>query len=417
MKVLENVTPKVYGFLKRNPALIKPTKYIMASLYWLRTTCCRMFRPTDRPAAPHGACDDTGRWVQGCLRCEPVSTASIQYVHGETKNRRKEPRDVLGPLFWKFSENLEFSLPPTFVAQIPDARVLDNGFVITPDNQLLSDVSVVIDQKTSVHPAFHDGGVGPVRRIRGKVAVLATYAGRGYYHWMIDVLPRLELIRLANYNLEEIDKFIVNSYLTSYQIETLKILGIPREKLILTQSSKHLSVEQLILPSLTNVYQTVPEWSCDFINNTFLGLEHHNQSEERRIYISRRIASLRHISNEGRLINLLKKRGFEIVVLERMKVTEQARLFQSASVVIGPHGAGLTNLVFCEPHTQVLEIMHPLVINLMFWTIASHRNLDYHYFFAKGSLAEPGKEVFLNSDDMEVDLEALEFMLDKMGVG
>jgi capsular polysaccharide biosynthesis protein len=326
------------------------------------------------------------------------------------------PKHLGNTLFWKFAENLEFTLPPTFVAQIPNARVLDEGFVISPDNQLLSDVSCIIDQKTSEHSAFHDGGIGPVQRIGGKVAVLATYAGRGYYHWMIDVLPRLELIQLANYELEEIDKFIVNCCLTSYQIETLKTLGIPQKKLILIQSKKHVSVEQLILPSLTNVYQSVPKWTCDFINKTFLDPKYSNKSSGRRIYISRGIASRRHVSNEAALVDLLKSQGFEIVTLEQMKVSDQAQLFQSASVVVGPHGAGLTNWVFCEPHTKVLEIMHPRAINLMFWTIASHRDLDYYYIFSKGKRTEIGGDDFLNSCDMEVELEAMKLMLNKMGV-
>ena len=416
MIVFENVIPDVYAFVKRNPVLIKPAKFILASLHRIRVVLFNAFNRSDQPAAPHRSCDDTGRWVRDFCRGEKVPTASILYVHQKTNSLRKVPGHLGDTLFWKFAQNLEFPLPPTFVAQIPDARVLDEGFVISPDNQLLSDVSVIIDQKSSEHSAFHDGGIGPVQRIRGKVAVLATYAGRGYYHWMIDVLPRLELIRLANYDLEEIDKFIVNCCITSYQIETLKTLGIPHEKLILIQSTKHVSVEQLILPSLTNVYQSVPKWTCDFINKTFVDSGHHNKSSGRRIYISRGIASRRHVSNEAALVNLLKSLGFEIVTLEQMKVSDQAQLFQSAAVVVGPHGAGLTNWVFCEPHTKVLEIMHPQAINLMFWTIASHRDLDYYYLFSKGNLAEVGREAFLNSDDMEVDLEAMKLMLNKMGV-
>ena len=416
MKVLGKMTPELYAFLKRNPVLIKPAKCVLASLYRVRAVFYNAFHRREQPVAPNRSCDDTGRWVRDFSSHQTVSTASIQYVHQQTNSQRKVPGHLGDRLFWKFSQNLEFSLPSTFVAQIPSARVLDEGFVITPDNQLLNDVSVIIDQKSSEHRAFHDGGIGPVRRVSGKVAVLASYAGRGYYHWMIDLLPRLELIRLTEYNLEEIDKFIVNCYLTSYQIETLTKLGIPKEKLILVQFMKHLSVELLILPSLTNVYQAVPKWSCDFINKSFLDTEHHNHRGRSRIYISRSIASRRHVVNEAELVGLLKSLSFKIVTLEKMSVSEQARLFQSAAVVIGPHGAGLTNLVFCEPHTKVLEIIHPEAINLMYWTIASHRDLDYNYLFAKGNLARVGGEVCLNSDDMEVDLDAIKLILDKMGV-
>ena len=126
------------------------------------------------------------------------------------------------------------------------------------------------------------------------------------------------------------------------------------------------------------------------------------------------MASRRHLRNEDALIQLLDAWRFERVTLEKMTVAEQAQLFQSAAIVVAPHGAGLTNLVFCEPHTKVLEIIHPWAINLMFWTIASHRGLDYYYIFAKGNLAGIDPKVCLNSDDMEVDLEALKLILEKM---
>jgi capsular polysaccharide biosynthesis protein len=416
MKVLGDMTPGLYAFFKRNPILIKPAKWGLASLHLVRSILYQVFHQCELPVAPNRSCDDTGRWVRNFTRYQAVPSASIQYVHQPTQCRRKVPGHLGDRLFGKFSQNLEFSLPSTFVAQIPSARVLDEGFVVTPDNQLLNDVSVIIDQKSSEHRAFRDGGVGPVHQVRGKVAVLASYAGRGYYHWMIDLLPRLELIRLTSYDFDQIDKFIVNCYLTSYQIETLTTLGIPREKLIRVQLMKHLSVEQLILPSLTNVYQAVPKWSCDFINESFLGVGHQRLRRRIPIYISRKIASRRHIVNEAEIVGLLHSLDFEIVTLENMAVSEQARLFQNASVVIGPHGAGLTNLVFCESHTKVLEIMHPEAVNLMFWTIASHRDLDYNYFFAKGNLAGIGSEVSLNSNDMEVDVEAFKLMLKKMDV-
>jgi hypothetical protein len=415
MEVFIKMAPHLYAFIKRNPLLIKPAKWVLVILSKLRQFLYKLFYYGDKPIAPEGTCNDTGRWVRDFYRAKEDSGASIQYVHPEMNYRRKIPGHLGDQLFGKFSKNLDFRLPPTFVAQIPNARVLDEGFVITPDNRLLNDVSVIINQKSSEHRAFHDGGLGPVHRLGGRVAVLASYAGRGYYHWMIDLLPRIELIRMAGFDLQQIDKFIVNCCLTSYQIETLISLGVSRKKLIFTQLMKHISVECLILPSLTNVYQTVPKWSCDFINKSFLNVKD-KRHKGIRIYISRRIASQRHVVNEARLIELLQSLAFEIVTLERMTVSEQAHLFQSASLVVAPHGAGLTNLVFCNPGTKVLEIIHPRAVNLMFWTIASHRDLDYHYIFAKGNLVGASDEVCLNSIDLEVDLDTMELMLKKMSV-
>ena len=419
MDSVGGMTAALYAFVKRHPMLIKPMKSVLALVYQTQAIVYKVFKKSNKPVVPKALCGSTAHWVRDFANRDTGIQASIRYFHHETKHRRLMPNTPDGQVFWKFSENIEYALPATFVAQIADARVLDEGFVISPDDQLLGDVSVIIGQKGSKHRAFYLGGIGPVRRVPGQSAVIATYAGRGYYHWMIDVLPRLELIRLAGHNFEEIDHFIVNCYITSYQIETLKALNIPHEKLVLTQLNRHLSVENLILPSLTNVYHTVPCWACDFIRKSFLVADagHQLRSSRRRIYISRRIASQRRVINEVALIKLLKKRSFDIVVLEEMTVAEQAKLFNNASVVVGPHGAGLTNLLFCQPLTQVLEIINPRAVSLMFWTIASHRKLKYYYIFSRGPLfAANGDEPFLNSESMEVDLKSMSRMLDYMGI-
>lgn len=416
MKILEKVTPRVYGFFKRNPVLIKPAKVSLALAENARACLHNRIHGDDRVVGPHSLCEDTGDWVRQFTSVESAFSTSIEYIHDPEIYSRKIPGHIEKELYWKFAQNLKFDLPSTFVAQIPAARVLDEGFVISPDNQILGDVSAIITPKSSHHLAFTTGAVGPVQKFRGKVAVLATYAGRGYYHWMLDVLPRIELLTRASYDLDEIDKFIVNSYVTSYQIETLERLGIPREKLIQTQWTRHLWVELLILPSLSNVYGSVPKWSCDFINWSFLDTRDFEEAKSRKLYISRGSASHRHISNERALIDLLKSRGFEVVVLEKMTVADQARLFRSASIVVGPHGAGLTNLVFCEPHTKVVEIISPSAVNVLFWTIASQSNLDYNYFFANGELPKtPSEERGLNSEDLEVDLQKMKLMLDAIG--
>jgi hypothetical protein len=43
------------------------------------------------------------------------------------------------------------------------------------------------------------------------VAVLgAWHAGKNYFHWMFNVLPRLELRRLGGVELSTVDRFVIN---------------------------------------------------------------------------------------------------------------------------------------------------------------------------------------------------------------
>ena len=43
-----------------------------------------------------------------------------------------------------------------------------------------------------------------------------------------------------------------------------------------------------------------------------------------------------------------------VVHTGKEKVIEQARMFKNARVVVGAHGAGLTNIVYCKPGTGVV---------------------------------------------------------------
>lgn len=59
---------------------------------------------------------------------------------------------------------------------------------------------------------------------------------------------------------------------------------------------------------------------------------------------------------------------------------EQIDLFKQAELVVAVHGAGLTNTVFSEPRTEVIEILPPLCAMPAFFKIALANNLSYHYF-------------------------------------
>jgi|LauGreSBDMM110SN_4_FD.fasta_scaffold883489_1 capsular polysaccharide biosynthesis protein len=49
---------------------------------------------------------------------------------------------------------------------------------------------------------------------------------------------------------------------------------------------------------------------------------------------------------------------------ERLSVIEQTRLFESAEIKVGAHGAALNNLVSCQPETRDIELFSPKYVNL-----------------------------------------------------
>ena len=53
---------------------------------------------------------------------------------------------------------------------------------------------------------------------------------------------------------------------------------------------------------------------------------------------------------------MLLKHKFRKVYLEQMTITEQVKLFRTATHVIAAHGAGLTNVLFAPANARILEI-------------------------------------------------------------
>ena len=74
-------------------------------------------------------------------------------------------------------------------------------------------------------------------------------------------------------------------------------------------------------------------------------------------------SSRRSIPNHDALakaLNSTVRRSFEFqnVQLENLSFVEQIRLFDSAAVVIGQHGAGLANTLWMQPASAVIELSH-----------------------------------------------------------
>lgn len=59
----------------------------------------------------------------------------------------------------------------------------------------------------------------------------------------------------------------------------------------------------------------------------------------------------------------LRNEGLEVVLPGSLSVRQQVKTFRSASLVIGPHGAGLSNIVFCRPGTRIYELHSSHYIN------------------------------------------------------
>jgi capsular polysaccharide biosynthesis protein len=326
------------------------------------------------------------------------------------------PKTLDTEVYWKFCQDYGEQSLPAFVATIPNGRFWKNTAVISPDNKLLSDVSICgkVDPKNpSKHPVFRRP-IPPIQKLDGTVAVLSAMGANTYFHWMIDVLPRIDLLRRSGIPLNQIDYFIVNGVHLPFQQETLDIFGIPKEKAIDgTNEYPHIKADMLVVPSFPR-HRTcnIGKWAFDFLREEILSTAIPTKSEQtERIYINRSKANRRKVTNEAEVIDFLSKRGFKNIALESISVTEQARLLSAAECVIAPHGAGLTNVMFCNVGTKVIEIFSPNYVSISYWNISNQVGLDYYYLFGEGERPSKYTDPHGLSDDILVNLDSLSKIL------
>jgi len=304
------------------------------------------------------------------------------------------------------------------VITIPGGRLLgDVGTIISPDDYLLTDLFWESGPpnwhkrwRGSEHTAFNMIKLPPVYYVDGAVAVLSEQFSNCYYHWMLRILPRIHLYKESGFDIDNIDKFIINRCDRPFIKETIKKLAIPEEKIIESSKLLHVKARQLIATGYERVNY---KWQCDFLRQIFLGKGDWVKTDSaRRIYISRSDASMKRIINEEEVIEFLKPFGFKPVILSTMSVAEQALLFSEAEMVIGRHGSGLTNLVFCNPGTRVIEFFpYGSRKSAMYSIISREIGLDHYRLL--------GKEALLQDEhaDAILDINELSSIIKSAGLG
>ena len=275
-----------------------------------------------------------------------------------------------------------------YVAELRNARYFGNagGCVVAEDDGVIWTHSPTnYTFRLSLHHAFSRLRLGPLKRYRKVIHLVTRSAESNYWHWMVDCVPRFRLLKAAGVNIQDAVLLVEHRNLP-YQLETLRALGFSEEAVIVPDAKTHLETDTLIVPSYLNPVLT-PETitysreSLEFLRETFLpardeeGVGSMTKGAE-RIYVSRG-RGVRSFANDEEVANYLQGEGFTVVRCEELSVREQARTFARARVVVGLHGAALTNVVFCQPGATVVEIMPPDFVQPHFWTICEQAGLRY----------------------------------------
>ena len=203
------------------------------------------------------------------------------------------------------------------------------------------------------------------KKIKGNVFSLLSggAAKTNYFHWLFEILPKLEILNKFK-KLGDINYFLVPSTKMTHQLETLELLNISRKKLLDSNSFKHIFCDELFVVDhpfrLTNntVYDTqnIPSWIFKWLRKNFLQFKSSTKFPK-NIFIDRSesISKYRSIYNHDEIYDYFKKENFEFIKPENFSFKDQIKLYNSAEIIAGLHGAGFANICFCSPGTKVIE--------------------------------------------------------------
>jgi capsular polysaccharide biosynthesis protein len=236
-----------------------------------------------------------------------------------------------------------------------------------------------------------------------------------YYHWLIDVLSR--------FRPAEFDKFARQPEVTSppmllhppldsaWKRQSFALL-VPKTlpRLVLEEEGRIEVAHLLYIPDLTGgVMKPHPALleAFDTMRASALG-GLPPQAPWQKIYVSRAGSPNRVLANEAEVAARAEAAGFTRIQPASLSVSEQIRVFTEASHIIAPHGAGLANIVFCQPGTALCELHMDAYVHQAYRCLAALRGL--RYVCAVGAVEPPARpDLFQNS--WHLDIESLNAIL------
>lgn len=264
-----------------------------------------------------------------------------------------------------------------WLAELSEAEVHGPSVAVTTRGRaMLADVSIEWNKIPEDHGIMRRFFLPEAETLEGTSLLLASTGGGTYHHWMMDVLTRFPFLEQSGREPRTIDHFLVNGVDLPFQKEALVQLGIPLNKCVVLAKRRRIRCARLLVPSLAFPTSRPSREACGFLGKLFP-----KQVSERargRLLVGRAGGVSRQVQRWEEIRNKLLPLGFVEFDPGQASLAEQASVFRGAGIVVGAHGAALTNLVFCQPGTRVLEMFGADYVNPCYRNLCAAAGLEHH---------------------------------------
>lgn len=241
-----------------------------------------------------------------------------------------------------------------------------------------------------------------------------------YYHVLFELIPKFYYLKQMNIN-DEIPIIADSKIKDIPNFDFLLKLFSGQREIIYINKSEQITVDKLyIIPEATIIPPNFIDITLIKRNDFLFDLEAIEWIREKllekttanlyskRIFLSRQNATYRRKCNEGEVFELLRKYDFEKVYPEKMTISEQVSVFNSAEFIVGVSGAAFSNLLFCSKGCNVICLTNYKLNISIFSSIANNLDIDLTYLYDHTKQLNYRCDLH---DSFKVDLNSLEELL------
>ncbi len=266
-----------------------------------------------------------------------------------------------------------------------------------------SEPKVVVEQSSPHYDAIYGCGIAdlaskPEFSCELLAVVYDEFLGNNYSHWLLDWLPRFYYLQEMDVDLRLVT-ILLSRRATPYQTATLKKLGIDESQCVEIIDNKAISASAILARRFVGTSTTNLSFShalhggskfvADYIRSSAPSIA--PSFSISKVVLQRK--GTRKLIFSDRTTTILETLGFATVYLEDLSFDEQVALFSSAMCILAAHGAGLANIVFCRPGTEVLEIFPTGYSTAAYWLTACATNVRYACAVAPTASAGNGSHI------------------------
>ncbi len=234
-----------------------------------------------------------------------------------------------------------------------------------------------------------------------------------YGHVLIEVLPRLFLLKVLYPDILKNHKIVLSGILPNWFFDILyELFDIDKSNIIIYNEYKEvITVKKAYIPSLLHTNYALHPIMNLFVTYVKDKFKIKPIKGYEKIYISRKnlkkeLGPPRDFINSDYIEDYFFKKGYKIIYPQLLSFRQQVEIFSNSKMIVGPYGSGLHNTLFSDTHINVISFQRHTSVQDHIARLR-HQNL-YHINSNVSQTNSNNTSYKVNIDDIETVLKYIQ---------